>query len=302
MLTTFLPYKEKALERDMILFKWKSDSIKLPYCPEFWLTTRGALGFLKNEQRWVSGAFTGETDEYGDFSKFVYYSLDTNKVKTGEAKNHEEIIVCGNTPTYRPFEKERAFYAMMKQETDESILCQLINSRLNKAFLAMNDQQKKQIEKAYDSVRRGYPMILVTSLLEDLDTINLTDPQEIDKMQYLSAFYQTIEKREMNDNAVDLENVEKRAQINNTELKQYDDFTALQYLIMAEARQRFVDEMKENNFEIEIVRNPVFYDEPTKADVENGTFEAADAEPEAEPEETAEETTKEDAEDGKEDN
>ena len=273
-----LPYREKALERDMILFKWKSDNLKLPYSPEFWLTTRGTLGFLKDEKRWVSGAFTGETDEYGDFTKFVYYSLDTNKVKTGEAKNHEEIIVCGNTPTYRPFEKERDYYSYMKEETDKSVLCQLINTRLNKALVAVSDQQKKQIEKAYENVMLGFPMILVTSLLEDLDSINLTDPQEIDKMQYLSSFYQSIEKREANDSGIDLEQLDKRAQISTEEIKQYSDVTSLEYLIMYEARMRFVDEMKENGFDIEIVRNPVFFDEPTKEDVEEGTFETAEAE------------------------
>ena len=47
---------------------------------------------------------------------------------------------------------------------------------------------------------------------------------------------------------------------------------------MYECRQRFVEEMAENGINIEIVRNPVFFDEPTKEDVEEGTFEAAEVE------------------------
>lgn len=288
-----LPYREKALERDMTLFKWSSDTLKLPYSPEFWLTTHGTLGFLKNEKRWVSGAFTGETDEYGDFTNFVYYSLDTNKVKTGEAKNHEEIIVCGNTPLYRPFEKERDYYAFIKQETDKSILCQLLNTRLNKALVAATDQQKKQIEKAYESVVMGFPMILVTSLLEDLDSINLTDPQEIDKMQYLSSFYQNLEKREANDFGIDLEQLDKRAQVNTEEIKQYSDVTSLEYLIMYESRLRFQEEMKEAGFDIRIIRNPIFFDEPTKEDIEEGTFESAEVQEEEAAEEPEEENKEE---------
>lgn len=294
-------YLFEALERDMILFKWKSDTMKLPRFPEWYLTETGALGYDLVHNKWVHGTFTGLRDEFGDFTEFVAMTLNSEP-ETYTLKNHEQVVVCGNTPLYRPFKEERDFYATMKEETDRSILCQLINTRLNKALVAASDQQKKQIQKAYKEVIEGYPMILVTSLLEDLDSIDLTDPKEIDKMQYLSAFYSTIEKREANNFAIDLENVEKRAQINNTELKQYDDVTALKYLIMYEMRQAFVDEMKENGYELEIVRNPVYYDEPTKEDVENGTFEAADAEPEAEPEEAAEETTEEDAEDGKEDN
>ena len=280
-------YLLEALERDMILFKWKSESMKLPRFPEWYLTETGALGYDLVHNKWVHGTFTGLRDEFGDFTEFVAMTLNSEP-DTYNLKNHEQVIVCGNTPLYRPFREERDYYAFMKEETDRSILCQLINTRLNKALVAASDQQKKQIQKAYKEVIEGYPMILVTELLEDLDSIDLTNPQDIDKMQYLSAFYSTMEKREANNFGIDLENVEKRAQINDTELKQYDDVTTLKYLIMYEMRQAFVDEMKEHGFELEIVRNPIFYDEPKKEDVEKGTFETAEEqneEPENEPEE-----------------
>ena len=284
-------YLLEALERDMILFKWKSDTMKLPRFPEWYLTETGALGYDLVHNKWVHGTFTGLRDEFGDFTEFVAMTLNSEP-NTYTLKNHEQVVVCGNTPLYRPFKEERDFYATMKEETDRSILCQLINTRLNKALVAASDQQKKQIQKAYKEVIEGYPMILVTELLDELNSIDLTDPKEIDKMQYLSAFYSTIEKREANNFAIDLENVEKRAQINDTELKQYDDVTALKYLIMYEMRQAFVDEMKENGFELEIVRNPVFYDEPTKEDVEEGTYEAAEEQAE-EPAQKPEEENKE---------
>ena len=280
-------YLNEALERDMILFKWKSDTMKLPRFPEWYLTETGSLGYDLKNNKWVHGAFTGIKDEFGDYTTFVAMTLSSDP-ETYELINHEEVVVCGNTPLYRPFKEERDFYATMKEETDRSILCQLINTRLNKALVAASDQQKKQIQKAYKEVIEGYPMILVTSLLEDLDSIDLTNPQDIDKMQYLSAFYSTMEKREANNFGIDLENVEKRAQINDTELKQYDDVTTLKYLIMYEMRQAFVDEMKEHGFDIEIVRNPIFYDEPKKEDAEEGTFETAEEqneEPTPEPEE-----------------
>lgn len=280
-------YLLEALERDMILFKWKSETMKLPRFPEWYLTDTGALGYDLVHNKWVHGTFTGLRDEFGDFTEFVAMTLNSEP-ETYTLKNHEQVVVCGNTPLYRPFKEERDFYATMKEETDRSILCQLINTRLNKALVAASDQQKKQIQKAYKEVIEGYPMILVTELLEDLDSIDLTNPQDIDKMQYLSAFYSTMEKREANNFGIDLENVEKRAQINDTELKQYDDVTTLKYLIMYEMRQAFVDEMKEHGFDIEIVRNPIFYDEPKEEDVEEGTFEIAEAqdeEPMQEPEE-----------------
>lgn len=271
-------YIKKGLERDSILFKWKSNNIKLPFNPEFWLTTNGSIGFLKKEQKFVIGEFNGILDEYGDFTTYIYHTMNTQNVKTGEAKNHEDIIVCGNTSLYRPYEDERQFYAKMKAETDVSILAQLILSRLNKAIVAETDQKAKNIHNAYESVMLGYPLILTTSLLEELQTLDLTDNNDIQKMQYLSTFYQTLQKREANDFGIDLDVLDKRAQVSNEEIKQYDDITTIEFLIMAEARERFVEEMKENGFDIEIVKNPIFFDEPDKKDVDNGTFIQAEQE------------------------
>ena len=46
---------------------------------------------------------------------------------------------------------------------------------------------------------------------------------------------------------------------------------------MFEMRQKFAEEMEKNGLSVQIERNPVFYDEPTEADVNNGTFETAEA-------------------------
>ena len=296
-----LPYFEKALERDAIYFKWKSNTegFKLPFQPEIIVTTEGALGYDKVHNKWVKGSFNDIKDERGDFEEFVAITLGTRNKESYILKNHEEVIVCGNTPLYRPFNDERSFYAYIKTETDKSIICQLINSRLNKAIVVDSDTKKKQIEAAYEAVKLGFPMVLVTSLLDTLDTVDLTDPDDIEKMQYLNSFYQTMEKREANDSGVDLELIDKRAQLTSNELKQYDDITTLEYLIMYEMRLAFVEEMKENGYDIEIIPNPIFFDEPKKEDIEEGTFEEAEEEEAPEEEEVLEE---EEAENGNDDN
>ena len=109
-------------------------------------------------------------------------------------------------------------------------------------------------------------------------------------MQYLSSFYQTLEKREANMRGLDLEIIDKKAQVTSSEIRQYDDFTTLEYLVKYEERLKFVEKMKEAGINIEIVPNPIFFDEPTKEDIKEGTFE--DNEPET-MEETTEEVTEE---------
>ena len=272
-------YKARALEKAINNFYWKSDSLELPLNPEFYVTEFGALGFKKDTKEWVKGTWTGLLDKRGDFVEFVCTDLSSTP-ETYHLKNHEEVIVCGNTPLYRSYEPERDFFSEMKAETDTSIECQLLLSRLNKAIRVENDQQRKQIEKAFNALKKGMPLILVTKLLEDLEIIELTDNSDIEKMQYFSTFYQQMEKREANYQGIDLDVLDKRAQVSNKEIQQYDDVTTTDFLVMYEMRLKFVEEMKENGFDIEIIPNPVFFDEPTKEDIEEGTFEAAEAEEE----------------------
>lgn len=291
-----MPYEEKSIERDAILFKWRSldPDFKIPFQPEILLSIEGALGYDKVKKLWVVCSPTGLFDELGDFQSFVCRSLDNTDMIGYTAKNHDEVIVCANTPLYRSFEAERSFYAGMKRETDKSIRAQLILSRLSKAIVADSDNKAKQIREAFEDIKEGNLLVLTTSLLENIETLDLTDSADIEKMQYLSSFYQSMEKREANDFGVDLELIDKRAQVTSNEIKQYDDVTTLEYLIMYECRQRFVEEMKENGFNIEIIRNPIFFDEPTKEDIDKGEFE--EAEPEVEEpsqEETPEEVTEE---------
>ena len=276
-------YKARSIERAILHFKWKSDQIKIPRNPEFYVVTNGLLGYIPERDLWVTGQFNGIRDEYGEYTTLVGRSLATTPI-VGEWKNHEEVIVCGNTSNYRPYNQEIEWFSYMKEQADESIETQLLGSRLSMAFVAENDQQKKQIEKALIAVKKGLPAVIVTSLLEDLKNINLTDPAQIEKMQYLSSFYQTLEKRESNFNGLDLEVIDKKAQVNVPEIQQYSDVTTMDYLIQYEARLNFVEEMKEHGIEIEIVPNPVFWDEPKEEDIEEGTFEAAEPEPEPEQE------------------
>ena len=291
-----MPYEEKSIERDAIFFKWRSldPEFKVPFEPEILMSLYGALGWDKINKKWVVCSPTGLFDDFGDFQSFVCRTLSNTDMQGYTLKNHTEVIVCGNTPLYRSFEAERSFYAGLKKETDKSIRAQLILSRLSKAIVADSDNKAKQIRDAFEDIKEGNLLVLTTSLLENIETLDLTNSDDIEKMQYLSSFYQSIEKREANDYGVDLELIDKRAQVTSNEIKQYDDVTTLEYLIMFECRQRFVEEMKENGINIEIVRNPVFFDEPTKEDVNEGEFEEAKAEekPEESPEENITEENK----------
>ena len=273
-----LDYMNIQLNRDINLFHWKSDSMKLPRDPEFYLATEGCLGYDLKNGRWVRGNFTGILDEYGDFTTFIALPLQTIDKGSEELKNHEEVIVCRNNPLIIPNTIKNEWFSSLREENDKSLMALIIMTRYSKALVAYSDQQKKQIEAAMENIKEGVPIVFTSSIIEELNQLDLTNPQDVDKIQYLSSFAGEVDKREANLKGVDLEILDKRAQVTSNELKQYDDITTLEYTIAYNERLRFVEEMKENGFELEIVRNPIFFDEPTKEDIDDGEFEVKEEE------------------------
>ena len=289
-------YANIALNRDILSFTWKSKEIKLPRDPEFWLSTNGTLAFDKEEIKWKRGQFTGVLDDEGDFETYVAIPLSSSNPGAQDRKNHEQIIVCRNNPLCLPNTAQNEWFAKLKAESDTSLMCMILLTRLSKIIEAFSDGQKNQIEAAFKNIKEGLPVVITSSLIEDLKIQELTDPDFIDKIQYISGLMQEIDKREANLKGIDLELLDKRAQVTSNELKQYDDITTLDYLTRYVERLRFVEEMKENGFDIEIVPNPIFFDEPKKEDIDEGTFESKEVEEEELPEENNEEEEEKDEE------
>ena len=295
-------YMNITLNRDILSFKWKSETLPLPRDPEFYMSTGGLLGYDLIDKKWKRGQFTGMLDDLGDFETFVALPLKTTNEGAKDRKNHSEIIVCRNNPLCLPNTAQNEWFSKLKSESDTSLMCMILLTRLSKIIEAFSDAQKKQIEEAFKNIKEGLPVVITSSLIEDLKIQELTDPDFIDKIQYISGLMQEIDKREANLKGIDLELLDKRAQVTSNELKQYDDITTLDYLVRYSERLRFVEEMKENGFDIEIVPNPIFFDEPKKEDIEEGTFESKEAEEEELPEENNSEGGNEDEENPEADN
>lgn len=287
-------YMSIALNRDILSFKWESKTLPLPRDPEFYTSTCGLLGYDLIDKKWKRGQFTGKLDDLGDFETFVALPLASVNEGGKDRKNHSEIIVCRNNPLCLPNTAQNEWFAKLKAESDTSLMCMILLTRLSKIIEAFSDAQKNQIEAAFKNIKEGLPVVITSSLIEDLKIQELTDPDFIDKIQYISGLMQEIDKREANLKGVDLELLDKRAQVTSSELKQYDDITTLDYLTRYVERLRFVEEMKENGFDIEIVPNPIFFDEPKKEDIDEGTFESKETEEEELPEENNKEEENDD--------
>lgn len=253
------------------LFKWNS-TIELPRNIELILRTYGSIGYSLKPHKWVVGQFTGEKDDLNEYTTYIAKGLATGSPAVN-LKNHDEVIVCGNNCRYKSDKNNIFWDSIIQANTDISMYYQLVNSRNIPVLVAPNDKIKKQIDKVFEGMIEGKPGIITTDLMSEVNVINMLDPANIEKMECLTSFYEQNTKRTMNQFGASLDVKDKKAQVNNMELKAYDDFTTLGFLAAYESRLEFCEEMKKNGINIECIRNPIFADEPTDEDIDKGTRE-----------------------------
>lgn len=285
---TRMPYFEIEMNKLNTLYKWKSEQIEIPYNMEIMLRMTGSIGYYKDRDLWVLGAWTGETDNLNRYTTYVARTLSTHPETF--TLDRKDVIVCGNNALYTSDAPIVDFVARMRAETDVSIYYQLVNSRNIPMLVASDDKVKREIDKAFEKMRAGLPVVISTSLLAELTPMDITDKNGIEKMQYLSSFYEVIEKRNAAHFGVDIPLVDKKAQVNTEELNNFGDVTSISFLAAYESRLSFCEEMKEAGIEIECVRNPIYADEPKEEEInsEEAQEEAKEEEAPETPEENKE--------------
>lgn len=250
-------------------FKWSSKSLQLPRNMEILLRENGSIGYDLVHHKWVIGHFTGLKDEFNEFTDYVCKTLETTP-ETYTLLNHKEVIVCPNNAFYKPDNNNINWVAQMDAENDISMYYQLVNSRNIPILVANNDKVKKQIERVFENIEEGKPVVITTDLMSQVEVKDILDHDAIGKMECLTALHDDLLKRNMNLFGASLDTKDKKAQVNNIEMQGFDDYTTLGFLANYEPRVEFCEEMKENGYDIEVIRNPIFADEPTDEEIETG--------------------------------
>lgn len=290
-------YRSKELQKASILFKWKSEDIKIPRNIEAILADGGSIGYCKDDDTWYKGSFTGMKDKLNEFTEYVGITLDTSHV-TRTMANNKEIVVCGNNSFYLPDSPIFDWYAGFSEDIDISMYFQLINSRNIPALTADSDPKATQIKKAFEEIKAGVPVVITTDIFSGTETIDLTDKSLIEKMQYITSFNADVEKRFANARGIDVNTLDKRAQVTSDELNQFTDVTTNNFLVMLEARQEFCEKMRDIfGINIECVRNPIYADEPSSEETESEEAQEAAEETQEAAEETPEDNKDKEEED-----
>ena len=256
-----------------ILFKWETEGFNMLKKAELFLHINGSFGYDLKNKKWVIGRFNNILDDDGDYTEYVCHTLSTTDKECYVLKNHEEVVVCGNNLLYTTDNEFVRYFADTLQETDISIYHQLMNSRNIPSITGLDDNQVKEVANLFAQRKAGVPVTISTDLLDEVKTLDICDNAGVERLSSLDNFHEELIKRFCNGFGIDIETKEKKAQVNNLELDSFSDYSTLYFLAMAIARKEFVEEMTEKGFTISCTRNPVFWDEPTNEDIDEGEFE-----------------------------
>ena len=153
-------------------------------------------------------------------------------------------------------------------EIDTSIFSAVLNTRLAPTILAKNSKEKKMFETLFNRIYDG--KLNVAKLEESLDTyvnqfsgaeqsaqnkyvISLTDPQAVDKIQYLSKLFDDLLRRWCNWQGKPMQNTSKMAQVTSDELNESQAFSKIYTYQQYELLQRFIDDVNRiNSLNIEV--------------------------------------------------
>lgn len=253
-------------------FLWKSEDIDIPRNIELLLRRNGSIGYDLIHNKWVEGNFSGEVDDLNEPVMYICHTLATN-VKTYELRNNTDVIVCRNNALATSDYDNISYNAMLRTENDISTYFQLVNSRNIPVLVANDDAMKREIERVFERIEAGKPVVITTDMMKDVQVLDITDKSAIEKLQCLTSFDEVLLKREMNLFGATLDVKDKKAQVNSMELQAFDDYTTLSFLANYEERKEFCEKMKEAGINIECIRNPIFSDEPNDEEIESGEME-----------------------------
>lgn len=206
------------------------------------------------------GTLSGEVDEYGLGTKCIAVC------PRGEASGERGVdIAYGiNNDTATP-DMIVYWIAHLLGETDKSIKLNVLYSRLLHIPKVANDKDKAMFEEIVDKLIAGEQSAFVSSNALDLElgagteTFELTDSNKIDKLPYLTQFFEDCLKRFYNFYGQPMQNQNKRAQSISDEIHGQDSVSFILPIQMLKCRQALCDEINRIfNTDISVKFSPVW--------------------------------------------
>lgn len=218
---------------------------------EWELQRIGFVAIGKDKDKILVGSIVwSEYDEYGlpknespvDF--YTRYGYEFSGILG------KDIVIGYNNPIRTPI-VEIPFYAEMFTEIDKSIKTNVKLSRVASVPVAKDDATKTAIENILTDIEDGKTKTIASqNIMDDLlnedkeiiKMLHLTQPEQIERVQYLSKLNDDLLKRFWNVYGHSLQSNGKMAQVSEMELEGYETYSKITPYSMLESRKELLED------------------------------------------------------------
>lgn len=201
-----------------------------------------AVGEIDGKLTCAPCSLGGDVDAYGLGSEVIA----PTPIGNIEGKRNDTVAWGINNQTGTP---DNLIYwiASMMAECDTSASLNVLYTRLTQLPVVHDEKQKTTIENVFKGMIEGrFGAVISDNIFSEMDgttetTLELTDANKIDRIQYLSRFYDDLLKRFCNYYGQPLQTQNKLAQTHTDEIHGMDSFSFIIPLDMLRCRRELCD-------------------------------------------------------------
>lgn len=254
-------YFDIFLQSDLSMFTYENLPAGLdPVWIEKYLNIAGCIGIVRTPETYVGELLPdvpeyrpeyvlcplpsrdGNVDQYGDGTHIA----GSNALVSVEGTLGIDAAIIYNRDTRLP-ELDNMIDADALMQIDKSAAINVILSRIAPIFSCYNDKTRKALDTMLDEILDGKLKTIVSGDVKDLlkmgidggtEILEITHPEKIQYIQYLSQYYDVIVRRHYNRRGLSVRTGTKAAQQSADEIHGLDAVSWIIPLAKLESRQR----------------------------------------------------------------
>lgn len=259
-------YFDILLQSDLSMFEYENLPAGMdPIWIEKYLNIAGSIGITRTPETYVSELLPdapeyrpaysicplpsrdGNVDQYGDGSHLA----GSTATVSIEGDLGVDAVIIYNRDTRLP-ELDNMIDADALMQIDKSAAINVILSRIAPVFSCYNDKTRKALDSMLDEILEGKLKTIVSGDVKDLlkmagldggtEILEITHPEKIQYIQYLSQYYDVIIRRHYNRRGLSVRTGTKAAQQSADEIHGLDAVSWIIPLAKLESRKRGFDQ------------------------------------------------------------
>lgn len=242
-------YMSYLISADITMFEYDGLPEELdPRFIEMWLHLYGSVGFCRDGEKFVVGSMparAGDLDIYGDGNQMI---LTTRNGQSYTREVNKDAVIMYNSPSRMP-DLDLMIDTEMFAAIDKSLSINTRLSRVAPVLFGQNSVQTNRLTECLQKITEGELFTIQGGSKDDifpsqeiLDTMEPTSPERAQYLQYLSEYWDDVQRRHFARRGLAAKTSTKHAQVSTDEVHGLDCISWFYPIACLNERRKALDE------------------------------------------------------------